>query len=166
MTTTINQGTVPVETLFDFYWWLNFNFKFDSVMFRNTLKVGENIPDRDFEYFATQVYRRMFATEKMQQWSMSAGAEEKIYRAGKTVKWAGRKYIYEFDRNEYYFREKRKEFSSEVIADPVSNYLAIDSEYRRYSMSDRAVRQNIREKFYPNYIDKITCIRAPLWIND
>jgi hypothetical protein len=137
-----------VETLFDFFWWLNFNFKFDSVMFRNTLKVGENISDQDFKYYTTQVCRRMFATEKMQQWSMSAGAENKIYQARKTIKWAGRKYIYEFDQNEYYFREKRKEFSPGInVGDTTSKYLAIDCDYRRYDIGDRAVRQNIKEKF-------------------
>lgn len=165
MNITIGQSSVPVETLFDFYWWLNFNFKFDSVMFRNTLKIGENIPDQDFKYFTTQVCRRMFATEKMQQWSMSAGAEDKIYQARKTVKWSGKKYIYEFDKNEYYYREKRKEFSPDALADSVSKYLAIDCDYRRYGIGDRAVRQNIREKFYPNHVGKITMSCSPLWIN-
>ncbi len=166
MNVTIDQGLVPVETLFDFYWWLNFNFKFDSVMFRNTLKIGENVPDQQFEYFCNTVIRRLFAHDKMQQWSMSAGAEEKICKAKKTVKWGGKKYIYEFDRNEYYFREKRKEFSSEVLADSVSKYIAIDRNYKRHSIADRATRQNLKQKFYPNHNGKITAIRSPLWINN
>lgn len=148
MTTTIAQESAPVETLFDFYWWLNFNFKFDSVMFRHTLRLGENVADEDFKYFSTTVMRRMFAYTKMQQWSMSAGAVEKIYQAKKTVKWAGRKYIYEFDKNEYYFREKRKEFSSETIAGIATKYLAVDRDYNRFGVGDRAVRQDIGRRFF------------------
>ncbi len=174
MQLTIDQGSAPVESLFDFFWWLNFNFKFDSVMFRHTLRLSENIPDQDFKYFATQVCRRMFATNKMQQWSMSAGAGEKISTAKKTVKWAGRKYIYEFDHNEYYFREKRKEFSSEVVADSLARYIAVDQDYQRHSIFARATRQNIGDLFYPAPKNipigstgmHVPIDRAPLWIND
>ena len=78
---------------------------------------------------------------------MTAGAENKINQAKKTVKWAGRKYIYDFDHNDYYFREKRKEFSSEVIANLSARYFAIDSQYRRYSFWDRKTRQQIGDMF-------------------
>lgn len=164
MTTTINKGSAPVDTLYDFYWWLNFNFKFDSVMFRHTLRLSENVPDKDFEYFATSAFRRMFAYDKIQQWSMSCGAEDKIHTARKTIKWGARKYIYEFDRNEYYFREKRKEFSTETIADSVSKYLAVDHKYQRYSILDRSTRLDLRQTFYPNVTGKIQMDQTPLWV--
>lgn len=152
---TIDQGTAPVETLYDFYWWLNFNFKFDSVMYRHSLRLGENLADEDFEYFCTTVMRRFFVHDKVQQWSMTAGAPDKINQARKTVKWAGRKYIYDFDHNEYYFREKRKEFSTSTIAKIGSKWLAVDKNYKRYTIADRAVRLSLRDKFYPNYTGKI-----------
>lgn len=148
MTTTIDQTQVPVESLFDFFWWFNFNFKFDSVMWRHTLRLSENITDADFPKFANQVCRRMYATDLMQQWSMSAGAEMKISTAKKRIKWAGRKYIYDFDRNEYYFREKRKEFSTQVTADSLTRYTAVDGNCQRHSIFSRAFRQDIGQKFY------------------
>jgi hypothetical protein len=155
MTDTINQGTAPVDTLHDFYWWLNFNFKLDSVMFRHSLRLGENVADQDFEYFCSTTMRRMFASTKMQQWSMQAGATAKIGLARKTVKWEGRKYIYDFDQNEYYFREKRKEFSTSTISTIASKYFAVDKNYKRYTIADRAVRQEIRTKFYPDHTGRI-----------
>lgn len=147
--TTITKGTARVETVHDFFWWVNFNFKIDGVMFRTSLGLGEDVADEDFEYYAKHTLRRMFVSEKMQQWSMTAGAEGKIGNARKTVKLGARQYIYEFDRNEYYYREKRKEFSLRLDY-ASSKYFAIDKDYRRYSFEERAVRQQIRNMFYPN----------------
>jgi hypothetical protein len=147
MNKTIDHGPVAVETCFDFFWWLNFNCKLDSTLFRHTLRLSENVSDQDFEYFSKSVMRRLYASDKIQQWSMTAGAENKIGQAKKTVKWAGRKYIYDFDRNEYYFREKRKEFSTEVTAKLSTRHFAIDSQYRRYSFRDRETRQQIGKIF-------------------
>lgn len=147
MNKTIDHGPAPVETCFDFFWWLNFNCKMDATLFRHTLRLSENVLDRDFEHFAKAVMCRFYASDKIQQWSMTAGAENKINQARKTVKWAGRKYIYEFDHNEYYFREKRKEFSSEVIANLSAQYFAIDNQYQRYSFWDRTTRQQIGKIF-------------------
>jgi hypothetical protein len=147
MNKTIDHGPAPVETCFDFFWWLNFNCKLDCTLFRHTLRLSKNIVDQDFEYFSKTVMRRFYASDKIQQWSMTAGAENKINQAKKTVKWAGRKYIYEFDHNEYYFREKRKEFSIQSLSTRGSRYFAIDKNYQRYSFWDRETRQQIGKTF-------------------
>lgn len=151
MQITIDENTAPVETLYDFFWWLNFNFKLDATLSRHTLRLSNNVTDDNFEYFAKTVMRRFYASKKIQQWSMSAGAPGKINTARKTVKWAGRKYIYEFDHNEYYFREKRKEFSSQAISTLGSRYFAIDKNYQRYSFWERTTRQEIAKVFPDNY---------------
>jgi hypothetical protein len=145
--TTVNHSLVPVETCFDFFWWLNFNCKLDSTLFRHTLRLSQNISDQDFEYFSKTVMRRFYAAEKMQQWSMTAGAENKINQARKTVKWAGRKYIYDFDQNEYYFREKRKEFGVVTVPILSDRYFAIDNNFQRYSFWDRSTRQQLGKIF-------------------
>jgi len=147
MQESIDQSTAPVETLYDFFWWLNFNFKLDSTLFRHTVRLSDNVSDNDFKYFAQTVMRRFYASEKIQQWSMGASASDKINTAKKTVKWAGRKYIYEFDKNEYYFREKRKEFSKEASSTMGTKYFAIDKNYQRYSFWDRETRQHIGNVF-------------------
>lgn len=150
METTIKQNTAPVETLYDFFWWVNFNFKLDSTLFRHTLRLSDNISDENFEYFSKIVMHRFYADNKIQQWSMTAGAADKINTARKTVKWAGRKYIYNFDHNEFYFREKRKEFSKEAAATTGARYFAIDKNYQRYSFWDRKTRQHIGSVFQKN----------------
>ena len=163
METTINVGSARVETLYDFFWWLNFNFKFDSVMYRHTLRLSETIPDNQFEYFANTTIQRLYASKKMQQWSMTCSAEDKIRSGRKTIKWAARRYIYNFDGNEYYFREKRKEFSSSTIADATAKYIAVDKDYKRYTIAERSVRQQLRKTFYPDTIGKIEMPALNLW---
>jgi hypothetical protein len=164
MTKTIEKKSAQVETLYDFFWWINFNFKFDSVMWRHTLRLSENISDQEFEFFSKKVLCRMFAQDKMQQWSMSAGADKKIHKAKKTIKWAARNYIYNFDHNEYYFREKRKEYSSENIPTTSAKYLAVDKNYQRYTIADRSTRLSLRKTFYPDSSDKIQIPPSRLWV--
>lgn len=150
MSDSIEHSQLRIDTLYDFYWWLNFNFKFDSVMFRNTLSISATVSDADFPYFAQSVMQRMYATEKMQQWAMTSASSEKMGNGGKQVKLSAKKYIYEFDRNEFFFREKRKEFSLPTVGAFYKRYFAIDSNYQRHSLTDRAVRKQLREIFYPD----------------
>ena len=124
-------------------------------MYRHTLRLSETIPDNQFEYFANTTIQRLYASKKMQQWSMTCSAEDKIRSGRKTIKWAARRYIYNFDGNEYYFREKRKEFSSSTIADATAKYIAVDKDYKRYTIAERSVRQQLRKTFYPDTIGKI-----------
>jgi hypothetical protein len=82
---------------------------------------------------------------------MSAGSSEKI-EGGKLTKLPARRYIYDFDHNEYYFREKRKELSTPMFN---RKYFAMDKDYNRYSLDDRVVRQQVRQMMYPNAVGKI-----------
>ena len=149
-------GTIPdyvrVETLQEFFWWMNFNFKVDAVLQRTPLYYGTTLSNADFGYFVKNCVRRLFAHKEIQQWSMSASSNEKT-EGGKQTKMPARRYIYEFDHNEYYFREKRKELSTPMFN---RKYFAIDKEYNRYSLDDRAVRQHVRQSLYPNAVGKIS----------
>ena len=147
METSIQQSQLEIDTLYQYCWWLNFNFKFDAVMFRTALYYTEGIDDHKFKYFLQNNICRMFATKKMQQWAMTAGQDEKTSNAGKMVKFSAKKYIFDFDHNEFYFREKRKEISLDRVC-PV--YFALDADYNRYSLGDRLIRQQLKEKFFPH----------------
>lgn len=155
MLLTIDKGTAPVETLYDFYWWLNFNFKIDSSMFRSGMYLANNIADDKFEDFFKNSICRFYTWDKIQQWSMSAGAFDKIGHARKMTKYAGRRYIYEFDKNEYYFREKRKEFSLPLRHEALALNIAVDQNFKRYSIGNRAVRQSLRNTFYNDVSGRI-----------
>ena len=145
------DASAPVESLQEFFWWLNFNFKFDAVMTRTLLFYGASVNDHEFKQFATTSTRRLFAHKEMQQWAMSSDASSKT-QGGKSIKLPAKQYIYDFDKNEYYFREKRKELSTPMLN---RKYFALGKDYTRYSLEDRAVRKHIRELFYPGVTGRI-----------
>lgn len=147
METSILQSKLEIETLYQYCWWLNFNFKFDAVMFRTALYYAEGLGDEKFKYFLKNNICRLFESKKMQQWAMTADQAEKTANAGKMVKFSAKKYIYDFDHNEFYFREKRKEISLDR-AHPL--YFALDADHNRYALGDRLTRQKLKEKFFPN----------------
>jgi hypothetical protein len=75
-------------------------------MFRSAPILGENLEsDQDFAYFVKNCYFNLFADTKIQQWSLGADVTEKLDFEKKLIKYAFKKYIYEFDQNEFYFRK-------------------------------------------------------------
>ena len=93
-----------------------------------------------------KVVWNVFAELPVQQWSISAGSEEKIGPTKKSFKYAGKRYIYQFDRNEHYFKEKRKEWSLPAALSPI---IALDNNFQTYSYSHRSIRQTVHKIFYP-----------------
>lgn len=145
MTNSISRANAKIETVYDFTWWLNYNFKFDSVMFRTPLIIFPNLNSTKVADYYKKVVWNVFAEPAVQQWSISAGSEQKIGSTRKSFKYAGKRYIYDFDRNQYYFKEKRKEWSLPASPGAV---IALDANYKTYSFADRSIRQAVHQIFY------------------
>ena len=147
---TAKLAGLELNTIYDFYWWFTYNFKFDAPLLRSYMLLGENLSDQDFGYFAKNCYFNLFADEKIQQWVLSADITEKLEFNNKLVKYPYKKYIYEFDKNELYFMKKRKRFSwrPSAVNASFTKYFAFDKNYQRYSLFDRSVRQQLKEIFY------------------
>lgn len=146
----------PIESLQDFFWWLNYNFKLDAVLTRTLLYYGSSVSDADFPYFVEHSSKRLFAHKEMQQWATSCSSADKA-RGSKHIKLPAKQYIYEFDKNEYFYREKRKEGSTPMFN---RKYFALGKDFTRYSLDDRSVRKQIREIFYPEVSGKIYFLPA------
>lgn len=102
----IKTSAVPVNSLHDFFWWVIFNPKFLHCALRGGFlySLGENrehIYDKVINWYGSTDY---------QLWSMANNNNgEKIKGTSQSsYKWAARKYIYDFDGNEWYFRYKIK----------------------------------------------------------
>ena len=146
MNSSITTAQARIETVYDFTWWLNYNFKFDSVMYRTPLTLFPKLDAQQRAEYYGKVVWNVFAELPVQQWSISAGSEEKIGKTKKSFKYAGKRYIYNFDRNEHYFREKRKEWSLPASLSPI---IALDKNFQTYSYSNRWVRKTIHQIFNP-----------------
>ena len=147
---TARIAGVEIDSIYDFYRWINYNFKFDSVMFRSIPFISEKIEStQDFAYFVKNCYFNFFAETKMQQWALTSDITEKLDFDRKLIKYAYKKYIYDFDNNEMYFMKKRKSHSwtPTKVTDSIPRHFAFDKNYQRYSILDRSTRQQLKQLF-------------------
>jgi len=101
----IQDAPMPIHSLQDYFWWEMFNLKYTNCASRGTIYLNDTmnpkyVADRTLNWYNAQDY---------QQWSMNNnGNGEKIRKTASTYKWAARKYIYDFDKNDWYFHFKLK----------------------------------------------------------
>ena len=141
----INSSPVPVHSLHDFFWWLIFNVKYMHCAIRSSVYYGtedrmkEGIEGRVFNWFGTNDY---------QKWSMvnNNNGEKLNGLTQPRYKWAARKYIYEFDKNNWAFNYKLKIPSLRNLY--VKNFknlkiekvFGVDSDFRLLTVDNEEVR--------------------------
>ena len=138
---SILHAPIPIITGYDFLWWVNFNFKFDDVLIRKVPAYTRNLTSEQTKVFYEESLYRFYAQPSMQIWSMLT---KDLRREGLkiTPKYVPKKYIYEFDRNDFWFYNKREEGSkTDVLFNLVTTPLvAIDSNWHKYSIADKDTR--------------------------
>lgn len=140
---TIKYSPIPIETVYDFLWWINFNLKLDDVLLRKILNYAKNLNQQEFKDFYENTLYRFYAADELQIWSMLS----KDLRRERTVedpKYFPKKYIFDFDGNDLYWSNKREEKSmSRLYSDVQADIFAIDKDWRRYSLEDTPTRQEL-----------------------
>jgi hypothetical protein len=113
MDKNIKSSGVPIYSLYDFHWWNLFNIKFINLSLKSFVFDSYNITydqyeKKNFDWFLTNDY---------QQWSMTNNNNgEKVQSlTSTTMKMCFKKYIYEFDKNDWYFYFKTKVASYEIF---------------------------------------------------
>lgn len=111
----ILTSDVPVNSLYDMVWWTLFNLRYVNIAMRtythdNFKHCFDYIDANMFDWYNTQDY---------QKWSMvNNNNGEKINLdvnlAQASLKWCAKKYIYEFDKNDWYLFYKQKLASGEM----------------------------------------------------
>lgn len=110
----IKTSNVPIYSLHDFFWWTIFSgrYMFCALRGPGVFSVGANK-----ESLINDCLIQWFNTTEYQLWSMNNNNNgQKL--SGPTQglgKIAAKKYIYEFDKNEWYFKHKMKIVSSPNI---------------------------------------------------
>jgi hypothetical protein len=106
----IKTSDVPVHSLYDLYWWNIFNIKYIHLSAK--LYIIDN-----FKMSFDDIEKNMFDwynNDNYQKWSMVNNyTGEKIDFSGATIKLCVKKYIHEFDKNDWYFHFKQKLPSNE-----------------------------------------------------
>lgn len=150
----IRTASVPVQSVHDFYWWVLFNLKWVNC----SLRVAVYLNDRaDYGDVINNWVVNWFSSKNYQQWSMvNNNNGEKIEYEGSTYKMAARKYIYDFDKNDwyYYFKLKLGSLGPNVMYQQEVEHLpihlrpnarfGIDDDYKLLLIDDPAVQEYIR----------------------
>lgn len=135
---SINTNNLEVETIFDFLWWMTFNWLHEKLLYNilwqytpcffsnNNLNTKQFLEENMFQWFNSNEY---------QDWMISTiGTTERIGNTILTNKYAYKKYIFDFNNDHEYFLYKKKEASTPKIKTLDSHIIlcAIDTDYNYY----------------------------------
>lgn len=123
--TNINSSNVPLHSLHDFFWWLIFNLKYVNCGIRGAVFYNDRLHCKDVIY---DHVINWFNTEDYQLWSMvNNNNGKKIQETIASYKIESKKYIFDFDSNEWYYNHKIKlESLGHIIAFQGLNNIPID----------------------------------------
>ena len=151
----IETASVPIHTLHDFFWWQIFNIKYVNCASRCSIYLNDTVNVKDMLY--THLVN-WFTHDDYQLWSMNNNNNgQKINKLDiSTYKTASKKYIYDFDKNEWYYGFKLKipslgfqvAFNQKVDDIPLSNRpnarFGLDENYNVLSIDDKDVQEFIK----------------------
>jgi hypothetical protein len=149
----IESSNIEIFSLHDFFWWTIFNLKFMNCALRaaTSYSIGPNrktiIDDCIIHWFGNDEY---------QLWSMNNNNNgEKIRGTTQgSYKFAAKQYIFNYDKNEFYFYHKLKVASlSFLLKRNYKNYykefdshFAMDTDYNMLYLGDTIVNNFVTEK--------------------
>jgi hypothetical protein len=150
---SVKYAPVRIHSLYDFFWWSNFNFKFDHVLLRKILVYTDNfLGDQRRTFFYNNLYR-LYAHADMQKWCM-CNLEQMRATLNTTTKFHPKKYIFDYDKNEYYFLQKKESSSSAIIFSNKDTYkklyIGLDADWNIVDFTDRKTRQMIKKIILEN----------------
>jgi len=124
----LNTGSpIEINSLFDFWWWSNFNLKYTHVANRLQLNTSD-IPT------ASKRVKAFFDTEEFQRWSI-ANHDKKIKNTWKSYKYPLKRFVYNFNKDIDWFKHKTKVQSLRMGSPP--GHLLMDSSYRMFTIVDK-----------------------------
>ncbi len=147
--TNIKTAEVSIKSLHDFFWWIIFNLKYMDCALRGPVFYYSRSANREQIIQSRAI--NWFGSHDYQQWSMANNNNGQKIRGNlaNTYKWAGRQFIYQFDKNDWHFRHKLKISSLIKISyrSPnrfvAKNIFGLDVNYNVISLGDPLSNQLI-----------------------
>lgn len=126
---------VPIYSLYDFTWWINFTCKWATVytrVFTFTAPVNKNRITKDYAF---TYFEPFYNTEEFQLWSMN-NMDKKIKDSWVTYKWPCKDIIYDYTKDAVYRDTKLKVGSLASFLRNHKSFEAIDDDFRLYEELD------------------------------
>lgn len=118
-----------IETVFDFFWWLNFVFKWQTVYFRMLLRTNKEQHRFINQKFIDNFYHHFFSTPAFQKWAM-LNKSQKIGDTWRSYKFHAKELIYEFNQDRDYLENKAKAGSLSRLFLQKNTAIALTSDYQ------------------------------------
>lgn len=135
---SLNSSGLEVETIFDFLWWMTFNWLHEKMLYNILWQYTPCFfanPNMDIKKFLESNMFQWFNGNDYQDWMVGTiGTKERIGDSIFTNKYAFKKYIFDFNKDEQYFLYKKKEESTPRIKTSDNHIIlcAIDTDYNYY----------------------------------
>lgn len=142
---SIDHAPIDINTVYDFIWWTNFNFKFDNVLIKKVIFYTKNLTAQQTQMFYDQSLYRFYAHPDMQIWSMISTNQRRENTRNFVSKWIPKNYIYQFDRNDLWYSSKKEEASVLKSDSGIEStkILAIDNQWNKYYITNPDVRKTL-----------------------
>lgn len=101
------KAPIEIKSIFEYFWWLNFNFKWQSVFFRMLLRIDVQARENIDQEFVETYFHHFYSESYFQKWSM-INKSMKIKDNWATYKWLPKELIYDYTKDEIYRRDKQK----------------------------------------------------------
>jgi hypothetical protein len=134
ITESIKYSPVPIETVYDFLWWNYFNFKLSDSLIRAMGWITDQLTADQTEDFWNNTFQRFYLYPEVQVWGMITNNIRRE-TAHLDVKYAVKKYIHDFDHNDYYYYNKKR-CPSPLYTSAQENIFAIDRSWKKYSFEN------------------------------
>lgn len=139
------KAECEVVTNYQFFWWYNFCFKWQNVYFRILTVIDKNKRSIITQEFINDNFLHFYSSRSFQLWSMT-NSDKKILENWETYKFESKKVIFDFNKDEDYFKHKVKIGSLYKLFIQRDTAAAIDSNFN--IISDNEL---VPEEFYnPN----------------
>jgi hypothetical protein len=150
VTDSIKHAPVDIVSGYEFLWWATYNFKYDDVMIRKMFGYSKALTSQQTKVLWDDGIYRFYRHPRMQVWAMNncRQREEKLHI---TVKYVQKDYIYQFDKNDFYWSSKIEQGSnSPKLQETYPNagifkspLFAIDKDWKKYSLADPETRKEL-----------------------
>ena len=150
----IQTSSIKINSLHDYFWWMIFNIKYLNCSVRGAIYYNDRVST---EYVVKLGIINWFNGQDYQRWSMvNNNNGQKIIKGPATYKMAARQYIYDLDKNDwyFYFKIKLESLGLSIIHDQdVSNTplnmrpnarFGIDTDYNLLYIDDPTVQDYIK----------------------
>eukprot|EP01026_Neomeris_dumetosa_P006061 TRINITY_DN1188_c0_g1_i12.p1 TRINITY_DN1188_c0_g1~~TRINITY_DN1188_c0_g1_i12.p1 ORF type:complete len:594 (+),score=35.63 TRINITY_DN1188_c0_g1_i12:126-1907(+) len=151
------KSPIPILTVFDFLWWINFSMKWQNVTMRMLMRCS--LDPQSLESLYNRMYH-FYRTEDFQQWSYHNHSQKFPSRVAWVMyKLPLKQYIYNYTKDQVYYVNKQKEISLRLLYSTTNVYgpnIALSANFEHISWGDHSICVELmKHKYGPHPFENL-----------